>query len=387
MLAVTGQAAMASELASTAIETEVDGAAVSSARVRAVLVFVLTLAAIVVLAATAWLQVAAKFDTARIRTEGETVRNAMAGVLAMGLPLEDFIGFQAVTARIFHANPGILAIVARDQSGRIALSSPEGSPLVERLPSPRSVSAGDPGAMVMQDLGAHSRLTMPIVNRFGPIGSLELVFERTPLLDLTRNAALAGLAAIALLAVGLTVHGLAIANPEFFHSRRDLLSTYALASLLGLSLAASTLAGLCAEKAEETAGAYAHSLGARIGQAVALGISPDGLSGLDEVVQEYRESNRVIGYVALLEGNRIAASAGLGASGRHWDHPAGYFDALYEVRPRRLYTPQYRVAAGIHWRVAMRELADSAVLPGLALAGLLGIGAALILRLRVQDRT
>lgn len=377
---------MAGELASTGIESDVDGPAVSAARGRAVLVLVLSLAAIVMLAAAAWMQVAARFDTARVRTEGETVRNAMTGMLAMGLPLEDFIGFGSVTARIFHANPGILAIAVRDRSGRIALSSPGDSSALAGLPAPIFAAPGDPGSVVVEDLGRRSRLAMPIVNRFGPAGSLELVFERAPLRDLTRNAALAGLAAVALLAVGLTVHGLAIANPEFFQSRRDLLSTYALVSLLGLALASSALAGLAAEKAEETAGAYAHSLGARIGEAAALGISPDQLSGLDEVVQEYRASNSVIGYVALLEGNRIAASTGIGTVGEHWDHPAGYLDAVYEVRPRRLYTPQYRVAVGIDWRVAMRELAASAALPALILLGVLAVGAAAVVRLRVQER-
>src|SRR3546814_6355180 len=150
-------------------------------------------------------------------------------------------------------------------------------------------------------------------------------------------------------------------------------------------MAAAALAGLSADKAEEIAGAYAHSLGARIGEAVAVGISPDNLSGLDRVVDEYRDSNRVIGYVALLEGNRVAASTGYGEPGRRWDRPAGYLDAVYEIRPRRLYTPQYRVAVGIHWRVAMLELASAALIPALIMAALLGVGVAALLRLRVQD--
>src|SRR5690606_23906968 len=140
------------------IESEAGGAAVSAARVRAVLVFGLTLAVIVALAASVWLQVAGRFDTARVRTEGETVRNAMTGMLAMGLPLEDFIGFRAVTARIFHANPAILAIVVRDQAGRVALSSPEGSTILAGLSAPEFAAPGDPDAMLLEDLGPYSRL-------------------------------------------------------------------------------------------------------------------------------------------------------------------------------------------------------------------------------------
>lgn len=377
---------MAQDLATGGFETEVGGAAVAMARIRCVLVSTLTLCAILVLGAVVWLQVAARFDTARVHTEGETVRNAMGGMLSMGVPLDDFIGFDAVAARIFHANPGILAIVVRDRAGHVVLSSPSGSPIVADLPAPDIASVTGADASVLDRVGGNSRLTMPISNRFGPVGSLELVFERSLVHDLTRQAALAGLAAIALLAVGLVVHGLAIANPEFFQSRQDMVGAYLVASLLGLALTGSALVGLSAEKAEETAGAYAYSLGARLGEAVELGISPDDLSGLDAVVGEYRDSNSVIGYVALLEGNRITTATGLEGGDNHWELPSGYFDALYEVRPRRLYTPQYRVAVGIPWRIAMQELVDAAMLP-LALAVLvLGLGTAAMIRIRVQER-
>ena len=104
------------------------------------------------------------------------------------------------------------------------------------------------------------------------------------------------------------------------------------------------------------------------------------------MVKEYRESNQIIGYVALLEGNRIAAATGLDANARRWQHPDGYFDAIYEVRPRRLYTPQYRVAVGIHWRVVVRELGEAAIVPsGLAVLLLL-LGTYLVSRLRVQEQ-
>ncbi len=349
---------MANELASDGFDAGFDGPAVAAARVRAALLFVATLVGILGLAAVTWMQVSERFDTARVRTEGETVRNAMAGMLSMGLPLQDFIGFEAVSARVVQSNPGIRRIIVRDRGGAVVLASPRPPGGAASLPA-----APADAAAALEGLDGASRLTMPIVNRFGPAGTLELVYDRSPLGDLTRNAALAGLAAMALLAVGVVVHGLAIANPEFFQSRWELVAGYAAASVIGVALAASALVGLAAEKAEETAGAHAYSLGARLGEAVSLGISPDDLSGLDEVVREYQESNAVIGYVALLEGNRIAAAAGLDPAEVRWHHPSGYFDALHEVRPRRLFTPQYRVAVGIRWAVAMRQLGDAAVIP------------------------
>lgn len=377
---------MASDLTSTEFEADLDGAALATARVRTVLAFALTLLAVLVLAAVIWLQVAARFDTARVRTEAETVRNAMAGMLSMGLPLEDFIGFPSVSARVFQANASVRAIVVRDPGGHPVLSSPGAHDPVG-WEAPAFQAPIEETSVAVDRAGGFARVALPIFNRFGPAGSLEVVFERDPMRDLARNAALAGLAAITLLTIGLVVHGLAIANPEFFQSRRDLIGAYATVSALGLFLTASTLIGLAAEQAEETAGAYAYSLGARLGEAVELGISPDSLSGLGEVVSEYRDSNRIIGYVALLEGNRIATAAGLGAAGSRWVNPDGYFDALYEVRPRRLYTPQYRVAVGIHWRVVVRELAEAAVVPSAIAVVLLILGTVVVSRLRVQEGT
>ena len=377
---------MASDLTSTEFEADLDGAALATARVRTVLAFALTLLAVLVLAAVIWLQVAARFDTARVRTEAETVRNAMAGMLSMGLPLEDFIGFPSVSSRVFQANASVRAIVVRDPGGHPVLSSPGAHDPVG-WEAPAFQAPIEETSVAVDRAGGFARVALPIFNRFGPAGSLEVVFERDPMRDLARNAALAGLAAITLLTIGLVVHGLAIANPEFFQSRRDLIGAYATVSALGLFLTASTLIGLAAEQAEETAGAYAYSLGARLGEAVELGISPDSLSGLGEVVSEYRDSNRIIGYVALLEGNRIATAAGLGAAGSRWVNPDGYFDALYEVRPRRLYTPQYRVAVGIHWRVVVRELAEAAVVPSAIAVVLLILGTVVVSRLRVQEGT
>src|SRR3546814_3096167 len=76
----------------------------------------------------------------------------MTGMLAMGLPLEDFIGFRAVSTRIFHANPDIVAIVVRDRGGRIALSAPEGSPIVAGLPPAASFARSEEHTSELQSL-------------------------------------------------------------------------------------------------------------------------------------------------------------------------------------------------------------------------------------------
>ncbi|EDP63224.1 hypothetical protein BAL199_27920 [alpha proteobacterium BAL199] len=373
---------MVSELADRTVDSTSETSAVAAARVRVAVVLATTLAAILILSGITWAQVAARFDTNRVHTEGETIRNAMSGMLSMGLPLGDFIGFQAVSARVLRADPAIQAVIVRDRNGQVVLSNPNDLGAAGSQPALAFTSTAAGDVTTVDGPQSTTRLAMPIVDRFGPAGSLELIFERALIHELTRNAAAAGLAAIVLLATGLMVHCLAIANPEYFQSRRDLIRTYAATCVLGIGLVVSALIGLTAEKAEETAGVYAQSLGARLTEAVDLGISLDDLSGLDDVVREYRDTNSVIGYVALLEGNRIATSTGLDDTGGRWSRPTGYVDAAYEVRPRRLYTPQYRVRVGIRWSTALRATAEAAVAPIGILVIVLILGAIAITRAR-----
>ncbi|MEQ8397407.1 hypothetical protein [Thalassobaculum sp.] len=371
-----------SELADGTVDSTSETSAVAAARVRVAVVLATTLAAILILGGITWAQVAARFDTDRVRTEGETIRNAMSGMLSMGLPLGDFIGFQAVSARVLRADPAIRAVIVRDRNGMVVLSNPSDLGPAGNQPALTFASSATNDSTAVDESQSTTRLAIPIIDRFGPAGSLELIFERALIGELTRNAAVAGLAAVVLLGMGLLVHCLAIANPEYFQSRRDLIRTYAAANVVGVGLVVSALVGLTAEKAEETAGVYAQSLGARLTEAVDLGISLDDLSGLDDVVREYRDTNSVIGYVALLEGNRIATSTGLNDTGGRWSRPTGYVDAAYEVRPRRLYTPQYRVRVGIRWSTALRATAKAAIAPVGILLILLLLGAIAVTRVR-----
>jgi hypothetical protein len=153
--------------------------------------------------------------------------------------------------------------------------------------------------------------------------------------------------------------------------------------VIGLGVVGATIFGLGAAKAVETANAYGESLGSRIGDAMALGIDPIDLVGLDEVIREYRESNDIISYVALLEGNRIVAAAGLEDATDRWLRPDGEFDAVIEVRPRRLYRPQYRVAVGIPLAPVAGILWRSGSVAMLGALALTVIGFALLAWIRV----
>lgn len=369
----------------TATDTAPDPSAVRRARRTMAALLCLMLAGIVLLGSVWWLQASSRFDVERIRTEAETVRKAMDGMLAMGLPVSDFIGFDAASDRVLRFDPAVRAVEIADLTGQAVLRNPpafDAGARDWRDGSLLGLGAEGPG---IEHHGRLSRFSLPVAGRFGPAGSVVIYYEHGIMAELSRSAAVAGLAAVVLLALGVVVHTTVLANPETFQSYRELATLYAATGLVGAAMVGASVFGLGATKAVETANAYGESLGSRLGDAMALGIDPSDLVGLGDVVREYQESNDIISYVALLEGNRIEAAAGLPVATDRWVRPDGALDAVIEVRPRRLYRPQYRVAVGVPMAVVTRILSQTGGTAMLGAAALIALGLALLTRVRITE--
>ena len=376
---------MTQQLQSDLADTAADGSAIPTARRRLVGCICLVLAGLVLLGATWWILASSRFDVERIRTEAETVHKAMGGMLSMGLPVSDFIGFDAASGRVLRFDSTVRAVEVVDLTDRVVLQNPaefDVSGLEWTDGSFLGLGAELPGIEHSDWL---SRYSLPVAGRFGPAGSIVVYYEHEIVAEFSRSTAIAGFAAMVLLTLGVVVHVAVLANPEVFQSFRELATVYVLTSLIGVAIVGATIFGLGATKAIETANAYGESLGARLGEAMALGIDPSDLVGLGDVVREYQESNDIISYVALLEGNRVEAAAGLQEPTDRWVRPDGVFDAVIEVRPRRLYRPQYRVAVGIPLEVVTRVLWQTGATAMLGAAVLIALGLALLAWVRVAQ--
>lgn len=360
-----------------------DPDAVRSARRRLVATLCLVLAGLAILGGAWWTLASARFDVERIRTEAETIHKAMGGMLAMGLPVSDFIGFEAASDRVLRLDTAVRAVEIVDLTGQVVLRSPESFDAGARDWSEGSFLGLGNEAPGIEHSGWLSRFAQPVAGRFGSAGSVVVYYEHEIVAEFSRSTAIAGVAAMVLLAVGVAVHATVLANPEVFQSYRELATLYGVTCLIGVAIVGATIGGLGATKAIETANAYGESLGSRLGDAMALGIDPSDLVGLGDVVREYQESNDIISYVALLEGNRIEAAAGLRDQTDRWVRPDGVLDAVIEVRPRRLYRPQYRVAVGIPLEVVTRILWQTGATAMLGAAALMALGLGLLTRVRV----
>lgn len=359
--------------------------AIATARLRFAATLCLVLTGLVLLGSAWWIQASSRFDVERIRTQAETIQNAMGGMLAMGLPVSDFIGFDAASNRVLRLDTAVRGIEIVDLTNRVVLKNPaefDAASLDWNDGSFQGLGVDVPGIEHHRSL---SRFSLPVAGRFGPAGSIVVYYEHQMVAEFSRSLALAGFAAMVLLALGLLVHAVVLANPEVFLSYREMASLYAVTCLIGVAIMGATIVGLGATKAIETANAYGESLGSRLGDAMALGIDPSDLAGLGDVVREYHGSNDIISYVALLEGNRIEAAAGLQNQTDRWERPDGVFDAVIEVRPRRLYRPQYRVAIGIPLTVVTKVLWQTGPIAMFGAGALIAVGLALLAWIRVSS--
>lgn len=378
---------MSQQIQTDLTDGDPDSAAIARARWRLIAAMCLVLTGLTLFGGTWWVLASSRFDAERIRTEAETIHNAMGGMLAMGLSVSDFIGFDAASGRVLRFDTAVRGIEIIDPSGKVVLRNPP------------DFSAGAVGwnngnnlrsgidAPEIQHHRALSRFSLPVAGRFGPAGGIRVYFENEILAEFSRSTAIAGMAAMILLALGATAHIAVLANPEVFQSYREMAILYVVTSLIGVAIMGTTIFGLSTAKAVETAQAYGDSLGSRLGDVMALGIDPSDLTGLGDVVREYQTSNDIISYVALLEGNRIEASAGLQHTTDRWVRPTGLLDAVIEVRPRRLYRPQYRVAIGIPLAVVTRVLRQSGTTVMLGSAVLIALGFALVAWARAPGPT
>ena len=367
----------------TGTEYSPEMSAAQGARRRLAALVCLVLAGLVLLGAAWWTLTSSRFDVERVRTEAETIHKAMAGMLSMGLPVSDFIGFEAASDRVLRFDPAVRAVEIVDLTGQVVLRNPATFDAGTRDWDDGSflgLGADVPG---IQHHGWLSRFSLPVAGRFGPAGSVIVYYEHQIAAEFSRSTAIAGVAAMVLLALGLVVHATVLANPEVFQSYRELAILYGVTCVIGLGILGATIFGLAATKAIETANAYGESLGSRLGDAMALGIDPSDLVGLGDVVREYQETNDIISYVALLEGNRVEAAAGLQDQTDRWARPDGVLDAVIEVRPRRLYRPQYRVAVGIPLAVVTQILWQTGLAVMLGAAALVTAGFGLLWRVRV----
>ncbi|WP_147476325.1 MFS transporter, partial [Corallococcus sp. AB032C] len=171
---------------------------------------------------------------------------------------------------------------------------------------------------------AHSfRVSLPLSDRFGEVGRLELVMSREAVSQrvLRRFQPLFTLLGGGLLFLGAFVSG--AQRLWIRHPRRWLGAAFSL-SFLGLTLATSlALADLYSDGLHQRTSSLAHSLARRLNEAARLGLTLSHLRGLDTLLEEYQRTNADLGSLALIADERVLVQVDAGA-GRTGDERFEY---------------------------------------------------------------
>ncbi|RED53231.1 hypothetical protein [Aestuariispira insulae] len=297
--------------------------------------------------------------------------------LQAGVPLSEFAGFERISESMLRVAPKIVSIVIRTADDRpifwknrtgIIETPPIDADALLTMKNGRTL-----GLEVEDDL---MRMAMPLHGPYGKEGSLEVELRRD-LQDLFEPLYF-GIFAGLLILIGVVYWfflKVIATDQEVCRWYRKPVSVLAQALLI-LALAAAFLGMLTEKRASDTAEAIATSFGARIDQAMTMGIDPGDLAGLDLIVEEMRQSDEMVSHVALIEGSEITTAAGVSdgtAALQLVDRP---LTATFELRPRQIYHRQFQVSVGMGMLPVLRLVAEQAWLllfPAIALLLLIWI--------------
>ncbi|HYE01055.1 MAG TPA: hypothetical protein VEH84_16850 [Alphaproteobacteria bacterium] len=340
---------------------------------RLLAVLILAVAATAAIALFSARSVAERLQAEQLATQAEVVKSAATGLLTAGLPLRDFAGFGSVAQRVLAGDPGVKAVEALDPARATAFW--RGQDEVSRSDTagpwrPRGTVAGARGA-ALEESASLIRVVVPLEDRFGTAGYVAVYAARDEIAAGALQAFWPAFAVIAFVLAGSALHYLAIAHGEAFRSGREMGLLFAVPYAICLAALAVTLAGVTASRFEGKAQAFAESIGARLGEAVAVGLDLEAFTELKGLIREYQAINPDIGLITLVVGNSVELRSDDAPTGGRWAEPDGAFTRVVEIRPREILAPQLRVAAAIERGVAYRRLADQVPLVAGAVAAVL----------------
>jgi len=253
---------------------------------------------------------------------GEIAQNSLQTFLAAGLPLSQFVGFSTLTEPVLLSEPSISEIRVIDKTGKMIFSNPP-SASAEQPQTNRT--SRDSGKYSIYESGRLLTLSLPLRNKFGTVGSLEIVTDKT-LIDKKINAFFfpAVIVGVSLLVVYLLVIFLA-ERSRVKRANLWIRGAYVAAFAFLSIFVMVTLIRLLSSGIQDKGRALAESLSARLNAALDMGIDLSSFTELDTTFKEYQELNPEIEYIALTEGDIVTIHTEEDQAGRTWRSQSGTF--------------------------------------------------------------
>jgi MFS family permease len=252
----------------------------------------------------------ARLQFERLAAQGAIIQGPVEMFLRVGVTLEQFTGFTQLARTLREADPTLEAVRVLDARGRQLFAEPPGPDVP--VPASRRVPPLPHQRFAVTEDAHAFRVSLPLSDRFGEVGRLELVMARETVSQrvLQRFQPLFTLLGGCLLFLAAFVPG-----AQRLWMRRPLrwLGAVFGVSFLGLTVASTlALADLYSDGLHQRTSGLAHSLARRLNEAARLGLTLSHLRGLDTLLEEYQRTHADLGSLALIADERVLVQAGSG---------------------------------------------------------------------------
>jgi hypothetical protein len=237
----------------------------------------------------------------KLMAQGQIVQNAMEKVLRPGLPLKQYVGFNALCERILASDKSISVITAYDRDENPVFTS--GDEFIPLFLSP-SESPGD--ARLENFSEKYLQVALPLSSRFEQIGSLSLSVPRSMIRGKIEASfeSLFIVGAVLSLAFSLFI---SIYKPYLNKRKAPWIPISFATTFIAMSIIIVTsLVSLYSEGTQAKTKALADSLGYRLTDIVSFNLAIKDIAGLDQLFFDYQRLNPDIEAAALIINDKVA---------------------------------------------------------------------------------
>lgn len=257
-----------------------------------------------------------QFQLEKLIAQAGIVQNSMENYLRAGLPLKDYVGFNAIVEPMVGIEE-VDAAAVHDESGRqLFLVVDKKSPTIPAVTPLINTVGNDP--LVDQDGDTHHQIVLPLRTRFGTAGTLVVylqVAEMRKRLDSGFQPLLYaafGLSFLFAVVVSLSAAYLARARAPWLQIG------YAITFLVMAGLVLATLLSLYSDGAKSKAKASAFTLSERLKDIPEFNLRFRDFSGLEKVFSSYKQLNPEIDCAALVMDGRVEIASDPSKVGKTW---------------------------------------------------------------------
>ncbi|HEY9723711.1 MAG TPA: MFS transporter, partial [Oscillatoriaceae cyanobacterium] len=266
------------------------------------------------------------FVTRSLASQGEVVQEAIDRFAASGLPIAQYPGLAGGVATLMRTDAAI---------ARVSVHDPQGRRLFVRE-QPGAPKAGDfhtsaialPGVdATLQESPALFRVTLPLGNKFEPLGALCLDLPRTGVQRAVSRAFAAVWIALPL-ALGLfAALAVRLYRTRERHRAGQLVGGLYGAAYLAIAVViALSLTGLYAGAIRAETTALGQSLAGRLNRAYAIGLRLEDFSGVADTFHGYQRRDPDLAYASLSAQNQVLVDTDDHRLGKAWHVPAACLD-------------------------------------------------------------